>query len=71
MKWKPIETAPKDGTKVLVWSKDYTWEGIGIAFWGRSNPLNRQAWLGGHCGVDHISQPTHWMSLPKAPKECE
>jgi hypothetical protein len=38
-----------------------------IAYWGRSNALNRPAWIGGHCRVDHIDQPTHWMPLPDPP----
>jgi hypothetical protein len=67
MDWQKIETAPKDGTKVLVWSEDHPWRELGIAFWGRSNPMNRPAWQGGHCRIDHIDQPTHWMPLPAPP----
>jgi hypothetical protein len=66
VEWMPIETAPKDGTRVLVWSDKHAWRGIGIAYWGRNNPLNRLAWIGGHCRIDHIDQPTHWMPLPAA-----
>jgi hypothetical protein len=62
--WQAIDTAPKDGTIVLA----YNARGIMTAYWGRSNPLNRAAWLGGHCGIDHIDQPTHWMPLPEPPK---
>lgn len=66
--WKQIDTAPKDGTRILVYSCVHTWKSIGIAYWGRSSPLDRQAWLGGHCHIDHIDQPTHWMPLPLGPE---
>ena len=68
MDWQPIETAPKDGTKVLVWSNSNVWNEPDVAYWGRSNPLNQPAWAGGHCRVSHIDQPTHWMPLPPPPK---
>lgn len=66
--WQPIETAPKDGTKVLAWADNPCWSEPAIAFWGRSNPLNMAEWLGGHCSIRHIDQPTHWMPLPPPPQ---
>lgn len=62
--WQPIETAPKNVTVVLVWDG----RSAETAYWGRSNPVNRLAWLGGHCRIDHIRQPTHWMPLPEPPR---
>jgi hypothetical protein len=63
--WRPIETAPKDGSLILVWDG----RGYGVAFWGRcGSPMNRLAWIGGHCKIDHIDQPTRWMPLPEPPK---
>lgn len=60
--WQPIETAPKDGTRVLVNSHwmDATGKrlGVEIAHWreeGYWQCLERQ--------------PTHWMPLPDPPKE--
>jgi len=63
--WRPIETAPKDGTWVLVWDiqseyQDPKWE---------SNP-HIAAWRDGRFRIQVDGQstyPTHWMSLPFPP----
>jgi len=62
--WQPIETAPKDGTTILGYGR---YLGILPVYWGRTGELNPLAWLGGHCRVHHIEQPTHWMPLPIPP----
>lgn len=60
MKWKPIETAPKEAVPILVaydsgnielveQSDEYTWK----PYKGRSRIS---------------SSPTHWMPLPPPPK---
>jgi len=64
--WQPIETAPKDGTEIIVW-----WPEIGhpyITKWTRfiNGNLYRDGW---HCGIWEVERPTHWMPLPKPPKE--
>jgi hypothetical protein len=55
--WQPIETAPKDHTRVLVFDK-----GWHIA-----------KWLGAEgCRDDgtRIGNPTHWMRLPGDPRHA-
>lgn len=63
--WQPIETAPKDGERILVvWLGD-----VDIAFWNIEQE-NWEQWPNGDfvCDTDEI---THWMPLPKPPKEDE
>ena len=49
--WQPIDTAPKDGSRVLTWTKD------GPHFMSWYFELSR--WVG-----ITTAQPTHWMPLP-------
>jgi len=66
MEWQPIETAPKDGTWVLVVHGIY----MAVAF---ADPENDFAWTmdDGHdylpCLRRDLANPTHWMPLPEAP----
>jgi hypothetical protein len=69
--WQPIETAPKDGTRVLVYSND---KRQAVAYCDLINmggfydePIrvwNVNGWLSGDTGFI----PTHWMPLPEPPK---
>ena len=73
MDWQPIETAPKDGTDILVWGS--------IEMSSRSRPhvgtedIIRVCWSqGGESWVvtsvqadGWVPEPTHWMPLPAPP----
>ena len=69
MEWQPIETAPKDGTEVLVcrtygerrteYAVAHCYEG------GEWHDMGDIGWAGMYGGPDN--QPTHWMPLPEAP----
>ena len=74
--WQPIETAPKDGTWVLIYTVNVGDEvgqrNMCVAQW--SNYLNGRtveprwmfAWFdGGYYGA--CDEPTHWMPLPLGP----
>ena len=79
--WQPIETAPKDGTQVMLTN------GISVAHgnWLHAEPFIReirdlegryidQDESDGYDGwIDFIGgmlpEPTHWMPLPDCPKE--
>jgi hypothetical protein len=69
--WQPIETAPKDGTTVLVWPP--TWAGcISCAKWSEDQYANRPRpfWsrFDSHRDSDSRSKPpTHWAPLPSGP----
>ena len=60
--WRPIATAPKDGTPVLGW-------------WGTECMIVDwcvvlERWGSTHDGEDMFEpEPTHWMPLPDGPKE--
>lgn len=70
-KWKPIETAPKDGTPVDLWSTfgNYyfdiskrhvdMWFAKPLGVWRSNN--------GDICIRDGV--PTHWMHIPTPPTD--
>lgn len=65
-KWEGIESAPKDGTSVLL----ATELGVLIGSWGRGRYLGKvkgyePAW---GCGSAYGWEPTHWMPLPTPPE---
>lgn len=70
--WQPIETAPKDGTKIIVltvhgeieiseWYVVTTaeYEPAGDGLFRKVETVFSQGWNGNH--------PTHWMPLPAPP----
>ena len=71
MKWRTIQSAPKDGTRILVTSENR--EPV-IAFWddrgGREDLI--PFWNKGtdYSIVDSRNHPpTHWQPIPAAPKQ--
>ena len=57
--WMPIDTAPRDGTEILV----ARGRQAGVAFW------RHDRWNLG--GVMYFDKPTHWqpISLPAPPED--
>jgi hypothetical protein len=78
--WQPIETAPKDGTPVLLWERDETHDADAITIgayvdfacievrdFQRQEPGSyRSGWYDNIQGHCEL-QPTHWMPLPSPP----
>ena len=63
--WQPIETAPRDGRRVLVWISDKSHTGPAFAklwFYSTDGRLG-----GGAEGYNGDWNITHWMPLPAAP----
>lgn len=69
--WRSIDSAPKDGTAVLLWAKDLRFPGemcvaqymtVDIEWWhvtdGKFGPWPLRG-----------PSPTHWMPLPAGPVE--
>ena len=62
--WKPIKTAPKDGTRVLLYDAD----GTSIGHYSVHRRISSEyGWLG-EDGFPLVN-PTHWQPLPDPPKE--
>jgi len=59
--WQPIETAPKDGTEVLLLGRWFSQARIVNGLWNSGDAMHMPHWMGG------IHQPTHWMPLPAPP----
>ena len=78
--WQPIETAPKDGTAILVWCPG-TVDSVHVsklmvAVWDPDEwnaddvrgAFRYNRYDSGVYGVlDWDDEPTHWMPLPKPP----
>lgn len=61
--WQPIETAPKDGTRI------WCWNGVGQTDAAWINPYKDKLYLWCDNYRRYISPlPTHWMPLPQPPK---
>lgn len=85
MTWHPIDTAPKDGTEVILWLpeiEDYQrarwivsrWMGC---YWGNEysngpayNINSRKHPHGYMVGTQEDVRPSHWMPTPQPPKEA-
>jgi hypothetical protein len=63
--WRPIETAPKDGTYVLLWFPE-TDLPVRVGYWSRADYWYSYA---GHVRRRFESGPTHWMALPAPPAD--
>ena len=73
--WLPIETAPKDGTEILVCRDDWGRRLVCVARWSKnmqgSCHYGEMAWsMPGYQGIalEAVSPPPiFWMPLPSAP----
>ena len=63
--WKPINTAPLDGKRILAWRK--TWYMVNTCHWSD----NTNCWIRANVKLDRPeSWPTHWMPLPDPPNRA-
>jgi hypothetical protein len=61
--WQPIETAPKDGTDILVWMFGNS---MAVVFY--DDNLDHP-WHTMDGPAYHKEAPTHWMPVPEPPKQ--
>jgi hypothetical protein len=75
--WQPIETAPRDGTRILIYMPEASRQKVQEAYWctpwdGASNLLCWWSTPHGPAGRGYTILPilvTRWMPLPAAPTE--
>jgi hypothetical protein len=76
-RWRPIESAPRDGTAILLWGPYCS--NAAVAAWGRAGMHNHWVCMAdGISAVEYMSDfgteyatfevPTHWMPLPSPPE---
>lgn len=80
--WKPISTAPKDGTEILaVFVNDYGYQEKPTVYGPWTVAFRRGKWMAswdglpvieytGDFGTDYKEadiEPTHWQEIPPAP----
>jgi hypothetical protein len=61
MDWQPIETAPKDGTNILLGWPTMVLSG----YW--ADWRSRKSWVTSRGEYSDKYAPTHWMPLPDPP----
>lgn len=70
--WRPIETAPKDGSSVVIYGDIDASEAIpdyAVCSWEPAAIGQPAGWvLDGHESVMFV--PTHWMPLPSPPEDA-
>jgi hypothetical protein len=69
--WQQIETAPKDGSAILIWPAKSAFSRKDDEFFSyvvRWNDLE-QGWIEASGEEYDTFLPTHWMPLPEPPKE--
>lgn len=73
MEWKPIETAPKDGTRILAYWPDvhgnYSATQTETWFGPRRAPNEQLCWQSVYEWGDEFVYPTHWTPLPPPPQD--
>lgn len=61
MEWQPIETAPRDGTEIIILNFS------GRVFRGKCKPEDEEdnEWWEEYNSLTIYHDPTHWMPLPR------
>lgn len=71
MEWQPIETAPRDGTKILIWSTPGGGYFIVIPHVEYDEPREdfTERWTWKESAGMYGIRATHWMPLPDPPNK--
>ncbi len=63
MNWQTIDTAPKDGTAIIVYNKQLEHPMV-------AQPSGLDCWIEATCG-EFYGPATHWMPLPPKPEDAQ
>ncbi len=68
--WRDIESAPKDGTRILLFATKWSSDPIFTAHWScfRDSP-EKDNWLDDRGSFMDHREPSHWMPIPSPPAE--
>lgn len=68
--WQPIETAPKDGRLLLVFSEcaPFIQDFITIRYWNKERKAFTLPFNARNMVVLSFYKPSHWMPLPSPPR---
>jgi hypothetical protein len=68
--WRPIESAPKDGTQILAYAKsEYDQHFYGVAEWATARDWDARSIDGWFW--TYAIRPTHWRQLPEPPSHSQ
>lgn len=63
VEWMPVETAPKDGTRILLYREGWA-ENVAVCWWSNSQDEWEVA-----AGLCPFYDATHWIKLPTDPEQ--
>lgn len=72
--WQPIETAPKDGTRLLLYACEYRRHWFGSGYYFKGVPGDGEGWIAHSFCTTPVNDssgsftPTHWMPMLQPPK---
>ena len=64
--WQPIESAPKDGTHILVCTAGSDYYAVTV-HWFDNNWHETMSW-DGELAIYELKKPTHWIGIPPTPE---
>ena len=67
--WRPIETAPKDGTEIQLWRGAHAAASVVNGRWQKIGRGGR--WEINYGSARIVPAPPHWQPLPEPPEQAD